>query len=316
MDLLPPMEPILTAKIKSGEGWIHQVKWDGIRGMCYINRKKLQVFTKHGQDRTDFYPEIQACSDLIKGSQAVLDGEIIVLDDNGRPSFQRILARSRLRTLPKLDYYMRRHPVNYIIFDLLQLDDRDLRPLPLSQRSTILRENFEPNDRIRITDDYEDGDQLFRLMKDYNMEGIVSKRPSSQYYPGKNHQDWFKIKITRKLLVVIGGIILKNNLPHSLLMGLYREGSLFYIGKAAVGLSQDNIRDLKNYTTQYKGLVLQEKSPFNNLAHEPGAVWLKPLLTCWVQFLEWTETGSLRHPLIIGFSAEEPREAVGKEYLV
>jgi bifunctional non-homologous end joining protein LigD len=316
MNLLQPMEPIPSSMVTTEKGWIHQVKWDGIRGISYIEKNSLRVFTKKGRERTDFYPEVKQCLRLLKVKQAILDGELVVLGDSGVPSFNRVLTRERIRTLTKLAYYSRNYPVNYIIFDLLYLNNQDLRGLPLSERSSILRDILKPDEHIFLTDDYLDGQKLYEMMKERSMEGIVSKRLSSLYQGGKKHNDWLKIKINRKMLTVIGGIILKNNYPNSLLLGIYNDENLVYVGRASLGLSQANILDLYNHITKYKTNTTQEKSPFIDATNESKTVWLRPALTCWVQFLEWTEGGVLRHPKIIGFSEQNPKEAVGKEYII
>ncbi len=316
MELFQPMEPILTSAIKSEEGWIHQVKWDGIRGISYFDQNSVRIFTKQGRERTGFYPEIRRSAGLLKADHAVLDGEMIVFDEYGRPSFNLALTREKIRTLSRLDYYLRKYPVYYLVFDLLYLNDQDIRHLPYSERSALLRDILRPDERIIATDDYEDGQHLFEIMKERGMEGIVSKRSASIYTGGKKHHDWLKKKINRKMLLVIGGVILKDGYPNSLLLGIYQEGALAYVGRAAVGLTRENVLDLKKHIAKYKSRALQEVSPFENLSHEPGVIWLKPALTCWVQFLEWTASGGLRHPRIIGFSDFGPREALGKEYLV
>lgn len=310
------MEPVLETRIPEGKGWVHQVKWDGIRGMCYVGNERVRVFTKKGRERTEFYPEVQHCLRLTNAKQAVLDGEIIVLDESGRPSFERVMTREKLHTPSKLTIYMRRYPICYMIFDLLYLNGEDLRRFPLSERSSILRDNFKSNDRIWLTDDFTDGQGLLKIMKEKGMEGIVSKKQASIYQAGKKHHEWLKIKINKKILTVVGGIIFKDNFPNSLLLGIFKSGNLIYIGKAAVGLTQKNMLDLKNSLTEYKTSIVQDNSPFANISSNPETVWLKPGLTCWVQFLDWTDNKTLRHPKILGFSEQAAHEAVGKEYLV
>lgn len=315
MDFIQPMEPVLQTKIPEGSKWVHQVKWDGIRGMCYVENG-VRVFTKKGRERTEFYPEVQNCLKLTKAKQAVLDGELIVLDESGRPSFERALTREKVHTPAKLAHYMRLYPVYYMVFDLLYLNGQDLRQYPLYERRSILQDNFKTNERIFLTDDFGDGQSLFEIMKEKGMEGIVSKKQESIYQVGKKHHDWVKIKLNKKLLAVIGGIIFKENFPNSLLLGIFKGQNLVFIGKAAVGLTRKNIFDLKNFLTEYKSSIIQEHSPFANITSSPETVWLKPALTCWVHFLDWTESGTLRHPKILGFSDQVPQEAVGKEYLV
>ncbi len=312
MKWIQPMEPILKQQLTVGKDWIHQIKWDGIRGISYVEQGKLRLFTKKGNERSSFYPEMKNILQLLDKEQAVLDGELIVLDDGGKPTFERILARERVRSLEKLDYHQRRNPVKYIVFDLLSLNGKDLTKEPLMSRMELLQAHLKQNQSIAITDDFQNGEILFSLMKQKGWEGIVSKKIDSYYFPGKHHQEWYKKKIRRKILTVISGVHWKNNLPNSLLLSVYKQGKYYYIGKAAVGLKQSDFQLLKSYI----GDLEQEYSPFNNEIKIKEVTWLIPMLTCWVEFLEWTSDKLLRHPKIIGFSSLPVEEANGKEVIV
>lgn len=310
MELLEVMEPVLSAQIIQDEQWIHQIKWDGIRAITYIQNGSYHVFTKSGRERTAFYPEIMDIISHFKGHQAVLDGEFVVLDQNGKPSFNLVLTRDRLKTQAKLSLYMRKFPVNYVLFDILFLNGQDIRRLPLEERKFILKNNLQTNQRIGITEDFTDGIKLFNLMKEKNFEGIVSKKRDSIYLAGKKHNLWFKNKISKKILAVIGGISWKSGFPNSLLLGIYApEQKLTYIGNASMGLTQNDFHLLK----QYSASLQQDNSPFWNLNQVKDVTWFNPILTCWVSFLEWTEGYSLRHPKILGFSNEKAGNADGKE---
>lgn len=311
MDKIEPMEPILSDKILNQKDWIHQIKWDGIRGISYISHKSMKILTKRGFDRTSFYPELYEAIDLLQGKEAILDGEMVVFDEQGRPSFSNILIRERVRSPFKLNYYCQKYPVKYIIFDLLYLDGKDLRALPLRERKKLLSEHMIKSPSITLTDDFEDGEALFKLMKEQSFEGIVSKNLNSSYYAGKKHEAWFKVKLNKKILTVVGGIQLKNNFPSSLMVGIYRNDQLEYIGNLSSGLKSVDFQLLQKHQEELR----TSKSPFaNKLVDEGTIIWIKPLLTCWVQFMEWTQAGSLRHPKIIGFSSLPVEDANGKEY--
>jgi len=301
----------LSSEIIQQEGWLHQIKWDGIRGLCYINNGELKIYTKKGNERTGFYPELKDLLSLFKGKQAILDGEIIGLDKEGKPSFYRSLIRERVRTESKISHYVRTYPAKYIMFDILYLDGEDLRAYPLRDRKELLVKNLNKSGNITITDDFEEGDSLFQLMKIKGWEGIVSKNTESPYISGKKHSAWYKTKISRKLLAVVGGIQWKNDYPNSLLLGIYHENKLYYIGKASVGLKQRDFLLLKDYSNG----ALHSLSPFADMLSQKNVTWLKPFLTCWVRFSEWTNNGHLRHPKIIGFHGQGLQEADGREYL-
>lgn len=310
MELIQIMEPVLAKDIMIGDEWLHQVKWDGIRGISYINDGELRIFTKSGRERTGFYPELNRAVALLQGKQAVLDGEIVVFDAVNKPSFHRVLTRDRLQRKENVPSYVQKCPINYIIFDILFLNGRDLRNLPLIERREILSANMESDAHIGQTDDFRDGVKLLELMKQKNYEGIVSKNRSSRYIPGKKHNLWYKMKISKKILAVIGGLSWRADMPNSLLLGIYEQNNLSYIGNSSLGLSRNDWRLLKEYSSSLD----QNESPFANLKKAQSTTWLQPRLTCWISFLEWTEGNSLRHPKIIGFSDEPPNNADGKEY--
>lgn len=309
MKWLEPMEPISKSTVIQKEDWIHQVKWDGIRGLCYIEKNQYNLYTKKGNQRTNFYPELREILKIFNGSDGILDGEIVVMDE-GRPSFYRSLIRERVRNLKGISRYETKYPAQYILFDILYWNGKDLRELPTFERKNRLEKVINKTETITITDDFPDGKSLFQLMKEKNFEGIVSKNNNSPYFPGKKHADWYKTKIYKQMLVTVGGLNWKEGMPNSILLGVYENRELRYIGNASSGLKAKDFILLKEYTKEFQ----QGQSPFSNLKVSRNSTWFTPRLTCWVRFLEWTEDGRLRHPQIIGFSDQEPEEAEGKEY--
>jgi len=274
------------AKVVHDVEFIHQIKWDGIRGIAVIEDGAVRFFNKSGIESTGKYPELGALTQSINAKQAVLDGEIVSLV-NGKPSFYHVLKRSLSKNASNMNPY----PVQYVVFDLLFLDHRDLRPLPLVERQSILQDTFVKSAIAAQADSFADGEALYALMKSENMEGIVSKRLTSRYIGGKRHTDWFKTKIARKLLCAITGVNYKNGLPSSLSLGVFRDGILTPVGDAGSGLKQE---DLSLLAKQLK----------------PG---MEPIITCWVRFSEWTPGGTLRHPVFLGFSDAAPAQATGEE---
>lgn len=307
---IKPMEPIIRDSIIEGQEWIHQIKWDGIRGITYIDDRDVKIYTKNGNERTLFYPELEELPKLLRGTEATLDGEMVIFDQNQRPSFSHVLVRERVRNLSRISYYSKKYPIKYIIFDILSFNGKDLRDIPLGERNNVLNNNFEKSSNITITDSFEDGSSLYELMKEKNYEGIVSKNINSKYVEGKNHSFWFKTKINKKMLAIICGIKWKQNFPQSILLGLYRENQLYYIGSARIGLKSNDLHLIKQYASELQ----INNSPCINNKDKKAITWFKPALTCWVSFMEWTNQDSLRHPKIIGFSKEKPEEADGSEY--
>jgi|AGTN01.2.fsa_nt_gi ATP-dependent DNA ligase len=280
------MEPVSLPHVRNEKGFIHQIKWDGIRGVAFIEGGGLRLYNKSGIECTAKYPELKTLPQNVSAGQAVLDGEIVVLAE-GKPSFYHVLRRSLSASAANATSY----PVNYIVFDLLFLNHRDIRPLALEERQRMLQGCFSGGAVAAAADSFEDGEMLFELMKQKSMEGIVSKRASSAYTAGKRHEDWFKTKVLKKLLCAVTGIIFNNGLPSSLSLGVYRDGVLTPAGHVGSGVGQE---DLSRLARQLK----------------PGEA---PRITCWVKFTEWTPGGTLRNPVMLGFSARAPEEAAGEE---
>ncbi len=297
------MEPVSLPEVVKKAGFIHQVKWDGIRGVSVIENGDITLFTKKGGVCTAAYPEIRELPGQIAAKRAVLDGELVVFLE-GRPSFYNVLRRGFTRNEAGVKRLASQLPVKYIVFDILFLEGEDLRSRPLAERQRILSEHFTNSPAAALTDSFEDGEALFALMKQKNMEGIVSKRLESRYVPGKRHSDWFKTKISKKLLCVVTGVQLKNSLPASLALGVYREGELVAVGAVSTGLKQSDWALIRDF-------MQKEKT-----GEEKDVVWIRPSLTCWVRFAEWTDHMTLRHPVLLGFCDSDASEATGEEVML
>lgn len=286
------MEPIKRTDVIQESGFIHQMKWDGIRGIVCLKDGDVRIFTRSGNECTASYPELMKLSQSIDGAQAVLDGELVVFVD-GKPSFYHALKRNQTRKSANVNQLLSINPIRYIVFDLLFLNGGDIRSKPLWQRQEILKAHFHPSQVAAVTEDFEDGEALFCLMKQQDMEGIVSKRLCSKYIPGKKHDDWYKTKTVKKILCAVTGIQLKNGLPVSISLGVFREQGLVPVGNVSSGLSQKDFSILKNF---------EQIKPHTD-----------PILTCWVRFSEWTSSATLRHPVLMGFSDLPPSAATGED---
>lgn len=320
MNRIVPMEPLNCREVKEDKIFIHEIKYDGIRGMIYFQGSDYRLFTKKGNERTDFYPELKILNSLLGSGKVILDGEIYVLDKDKRPAFHNILTRETVKSQRNLQFYINNYPVNYVVFDILQIDDRLLTGIPLMERKELLDKVMRPVigncDNIYISSIYDNGKELFEQMKNKNMEGIVSKKSDSLYMGGKNHQDWFKTKFIKKMLCIIGGIQWKGQKPNSLILGIKTRGNskLAYLGKASLGLTQADLMLLKQYREQLE----QPECPFDGESirglNNTGSdiIWAMPCITCWISFLELSKDGHFRQPKILGFSNLPVEEAYGK----
>ena len=305
MEWIEPMEPILRESVQGSKTFIHQIKWDGIRGITMIKDGQIRIFNKSGRERTGFYPEVEKIASQLKTPDAVVDGELVVFEGL-HPSFQSVLKRDRLQSRRLLDRYIKQYPVRYILFDCMMFGGTDIRKLSLAERLHMMRSAFVPDQNIIITDDFIDGVALFDFTKEKNYEGIVSKDQNSMYVSGKKHDSWFKTKNQKMVLAVVMGVYLKNGFPNSLILGVYDHGMPIYIGTVASGLKDSD----KKMIYENKNLLEQDESALKNFEPAAPVWWFKPVLTCRVRFMEWTSEGVMRHPTLIGFSNSPAKDAV------
>lgn len=306
----PLMQPILADHPPASTEWIHQIKYDGIRLLTVVDSSGIQLYTRNQNIRNRQYPELVEQLKMMTAASFILDGEVVIRDASGTPSFAEIVKRDRTIRSEKISEMIKSHPIEYQVFDLLMKDGKDLRSLPLSDRMKWLDELISPNNLIRFVTSETDGKGLYDQMVKEGWEGIVSKDLQSPYLSGKQHQAWYKIKITQQLLGVVGGVQYKQDVPNSLLLGIYRQGDLVFIGKAATGLSSNDLRLLHQFSPQ----LAQPQSPFVDLHAFPQPVrWLQPQLTVQVEYTELTAEWQMRHPKIIGFTTQPAEQARWKE---
>ena len=301
-DLNKAMEPVLCPEAFDSEEFLFQVKWDGIRILAVIDNK-TRLINKHMRDKTAQYPELQNLGGSLSVSSAVLDGEVVVLKD-GQPSFPSIIRRDKAN-IQNVHYLKALLPVDYMVFDLLYLDGQDLRSKPIEHRLELLQPLITNQANLHPVEDFLAGKSLFAAVLNMGMEGIVAKKKGSRYSPGKSHQDWLKVKCRRTQTCLLGGYTLRGKLVNSLLLGVFRDGSLFYVGRAGSGLTAAQQEILSK---QLPPLKIND-SPFVNLpSSRKGYHYVRPLMGVLIEYLEWTEDLNLRNPVIKGFIDIDPAE--------
>jgi bifunctional non-homologous end joining protein LigD len=303
---LLPMLATLVDKPIDQEGWIYEVKWDGYRALAMKNKNHVELKSRNDKSFDEkFYPVHAAV--LEWNINAVVDGEIVVVDENGISDFG-ALQNWRSEADGALLYY---------VFDLLWLEGKDLMGLPLIERREILRKIIPSKGIIRLSENFSDSaTEFFEAAKKMGLEGIIAKKADGQYKPGIRSQEWLKIKANKKQEVVIGGYT-NNEDSHkpfsALLVGVFEKGKLIYTGKIGTGF--DNTTQ-KNMLKQFKPLII-DKSPFAILPdiNKPSrfrpdpphatATWLKPELICEVSYTEMTSDGVMRHPSFEGMRIDK-----------
>jgi bifunctional non-homologous end joining protein LigD len=302
-DQLPVALATLADKPFSNPDWLFEIKWDGERALSFVRDGEVELRSRSGREITQEYPELKELPKRLNARKAILDGEIVVLDEAGRSDFMRIQQRfGVLNPSPRLQQTV---PVTYYAFDLLYYDGYDLRNVVLESRKELLRRLLTASDRVRFSDHQnEKGIELYEVARQQGLEGIIAKRRDS-IYPGKRSSLWLKFKIVQDIDVVIGGWTApRNSREHfgALLTGLYDGGgNLEYIGSVGTGFTQDLLNSI--YKT-LQGLQVRD-CPFRVQPKLKEALhWVKPQLVARVKFGQWTHDKKLRQPVFLGFQED------------
>lgn len=300
---IKPFEPMNTLEIPTEENWIGQVKWDGTRILVYSTDNKVQIFNRNLNERSKQYPELLIPEVYSKKKKFIIDGEVIALK-NGVPSFYEVMKRDRIKNIEKNKEVFDNIPIAYMVFDILSIDDKWITHLPLSERQKILSEMIIPTRHINIVENFTDTKALFDACIENDLEGVVFKDLNSTYSVNGKDKRWLKKKKNQDTIAVIGGVTIKNSLVNSLHLGLYNDqNQLIYIGSVGSGLSD---KDWLDFTKSIISTIRKE-SPFENFDVKDN-VWLEPLFTVKVHFLEWINRKKLRHPTIEAFVSIEPEK--------
>jgi bifunctional non-homologous end joining protein LigD len=318
-DREPFPERIVPMLARSGElpkdedNWSFEIKWDGVRAIVYSQPGRFRIEGRRLTDMTERYPELRPLGRALGSAGAVLDGEIVAFDENGRPSFERLQHRMHLTGESRIKRRAKEIPVVYAIFDVLYLDGRDLAELPYEER----RERLEglglegPAWRVPAAHVGE-GSALLEASAAQGLEGVVAKRLGSRYEAGRRTGTWIKVKNKQRQELVIGGWIpgegKRENTIGALLVGYHDpDGRFRFGGRAGTGFTQRALRDLEKRLTPLK----RKASPFEGTPKPPrGSVYVKPELVCEVEYTEWTTEMVLRHPAYKGLCDMDPADVV------
>lgn len=298
-----PQLATLVDHVPSGSNWMHEIKYDGYRTLIAVGGGKAKAYTRTGLDWSDRFAPIVKAAAQLEGS-ALIDGEVVALDQDGRPSFQALQASLKEGS----------GTLAYFAFDLLTLDGEDLTALPNLDRKERLKGLLvgAPDD-IRFSDHVlGNGEKLFDSLCKQGLEGVVSKRADAPYRVDKRTQTWLKVKcLHRQELVIVGWTPSdKGRGFRSLLLGLHENGALRYAGKVGTGFGMALIDELMT-----KMQPLERKTPTVEAprAAVRGAHWIKPKLVAEIAFTEWTDEGLLRHPSFIGLREDKSEKDVVRE---
>lgn len=302
MKPIVPFEPVRQDTIPVGDPWVYQIKWDGVRVLTYADESGIFLYNRRLNERTRHYPELHDVASYCKAKSFIMDGEIVALAPDGKPSFHEVMRRDGLRRMERVPQVQKEVPIYYMVFDLLFLNGNWVHDLPLRERTDLLHGILTPNQTVQPVTYHPDGQALFQLMKQQGMEGIVCKKLDSPYIIGGKSASWVKVKNYGDVIAAIGGFTLNGGIINAIILGLYdREGRFWYIGHTGTGrLSRADWRDL----TERLAPDAVKECPFvNTPERHKDAIWVKPSLAVKVMYTEWRlqEGRSLRQPSIQAF---------------
>jgi len=298
---LPLMHPTLVGDVPAGPGWLFELKWDGVRVLALRARGAVRLLARRGGEVTRVYPEVAAALGAFPGGDLALDGEIVALDAAGRPSFERLARRMHLTAGPAIAAAARSVPATALFFDLLVVDGRDCRALPLAARKALLRALVPAAAAVRYCDHVDDdGPAFFAAVCRAGLEGVVAKRAEAPYRGGRS-REWLKVKRQRVEDFVIGGWTdPRGGRPGlgAVHLGRFDGRALVHVGRAGAGLGD---RQLGELAARLRRLAVA-RCPFTrgDPPRGPEHHWVRPTLVCVVRFTEWTNDGKVRHPVFVG----------------
>src|SRR5664280_1548811 len=301
---LSPMLATMVDKPFDKEGWQYEIKWDGYRTVAFCNKNKVELKSRNDKSfNAKFYPVYKAVQQW--NINAVVDGEVVVLDEDGKSNFG---ALQNWRSEADGEIY-------FYVFDLLWMNGKDLMQIPLSERRNILKHIVPENNVIRLSENFEvSGIEFFETAKKMGLEGIMAKKSDSVYSAGNRSKEWLKIKANKRQEMVIGGYTKNDDSSKSfssLLLGVFEKGKLIYTGKVGTGFNDkqqiEMLKQFKPHITKSAPFTelpdINKPSRFRPNPPHATAIWMKPEMVCEVSFTEMTTDG-----ICLLYTSPSPRD--------
>jgi len=315
---IAPMLAVAAALPPDGEDWAYEFKWDGVRAMVYVEGGRVRASSRNDKDLAVSFPELRSIGEFLGARAAVLDGEIVAVDDTGRPNFGRLQQRLHLSSTREITRRARDIPASYLAFDLVYLEGRSLLAEPYDERRRLLESLELAGDTFATPPSFHtrSGAEVLGAARDGGLEGVVAKRRASPYRPGSRGGDWVKIKHFATQEVVIGGWTDgkggRAGSLGALLLGVPGPDGLSYVGKVGTGFDDASRRQLLEELAPLRS----DESPFTTrLGVSVGAPihFVRPELVGEVRYGEWTRDGHLRHPSWRGLRSDKGASEVVRE---
>jgi bifunctional non-homologous end joining protein LigD len=281
--------------------WAYEIKWDGVRAIGYAEGGRLRLESRNGRDITPRYPELRELGRALAGHESIIDGEVVAFDDAGRPSFQKLQGRMHLASEHAVRRLAASDPVAYLVFDLLWLDGHSLMDLPyLERRERLVALGLQADRWQTPAHHVGDGAALLEASRAQGLEGIIAKRTDCPYTPGRRSPAWVKVKNKRRTDVVIGGWLpgegRRAERFGALVVGFYDDDGLRYAGRVGTGFNEAELARLQGILAPLE----RSTSPFVGRQPPRETHFVEPELVAAVDYGEWTQTRTLRHPVYQG----------------
>lgn len=308
-DAIAPMKAALADAPPRGDEWLFEVKWDGVRAICFIEQEAIRLVSRTGHSCEKQYPELSVIPHYIAASHAILDGEIAALDEKGAAHFELIQPRIAQSDPNAVSHMARSRPVVYFAFDLLYLNGYDLRQAALIDRKQLLESILTPTAALRYSEHFAGvGDAMLQAARETGIEGLMAKRAGSRY-ESRRSSEWMKLKIVQRQEFVICGFTAGER-DHfgALVLGLYDNGKLVWAGNVGTGFDQKALASLR----QKLDPLSTADTPFpDGPKVGKDVTWVKPELVAEVKFANWTGEGRLRAPVYLGLRPDvDPRDCI------
>jgi len=307
-----PMSASIAMHPPAGEDWLFEVKWDGVRALCFLDEEELRIYSRSGRRTEGQYPELGVLPHFVAAQQAILDGEITVLDSKGVSRFELIQPRIANSDPAAVARLVHSTPVVLFVFDILYLDGYDLRGVALLDRRRALKAVLTPSPVLRLSEDFPGtGEELLTAAREHDLEGIVAKHASS-HYESRRGREWLKLKLVNEQEFLICGFTAgERDHLGALVLGFHEDGQLVWAGNVGTGFTAQILRDLGARL----GPLVSKRSPFEAGSRSPvrGVTWVRPELVAVIKFSNWTEGRHLRAPVFLGLRDDVHPRSVRRE---
>ncbi len=306
-----PEAMLATAVTKppAGEHWIYEIKWDGVRALCRIQDGGLEIQTRRGNRCEQQYPELADLPQRVSAKTAWLDGEICVVDEDGRGRFELIQPRIGANA-NSISSLMDSAPVTLFLFDVLYADGYDLRGVALEERQRLLTQMVTPGNAIRISEAFHtDGEQMFEAARKMQLEGILAKDGRS-HYEGCRSSRWLKLKVLNEQECIIAGFTKgERDFFGALVLAVAKDGVFRHVGQVGTGFDQKLMKAIYDKLQP----LITKTCPLTPKPRIKDVTWVQPEQVCQIRYLEWTHEGILRAPVFVGLREDKPAQEVVQE---